>query len=235
MLDQKNKTERENTGDKFNEFIQRNRTVIFSVISIIIILFIGAIIYISVKENMDIKAAEKIDDLNRRFGDLKENIKDEESQDDVNTLLDELKIFAAKTRGFSGSKAWGIIGDIYSEKEKWMEAEEAYLNAAKIGKKTYLGPLAFFNAAAAAEEQGSLEKAIDYLTQSLSLNIEFPAAPRAQFSIGRLNEQLGNYNEAKDAYFAVINNWSDLPVWQQLANSRIIAIDVKGPNEVTEN
>ncbi|MDR0320267.1 MAG: tetratricopeptide repeat protein, partial [Treponema sp.] len=132
-----------------------------------------------------------------------------------------------KTGGYAGSKAWSIIAQIHSRKEEWQQAEETWLKAAHKGARTYLGPIALFNAAAAAEEQGKLEQAIELLEQCLAHKFEFPAAPRAQFSIGRLNEQLGNTGAAMEAYRIVLINWADMPVWQQLARSRITALEIQ--------
>ena len=228
MLDQKNKTENVNLGDSINEFIQRNRKAIFFLSCAIVIAFIGVIVFISVKSNIDKKAAVKIEELNTRFDELKNDFAQEDSNEEVDALIADLEAFAAGARGFPGSKAWTLIAEIHSDRKDWALAEEAFINAGRVGEKTYLGPIAYFNAAAAAEEQGRIEEAISLLHQCLSLKIEFPAAPRAQFSIGRLNEQLENYEEALVAYRAVLINFNDTPIWQQLANSRITAIEVNG-------
>jgi len=227
MQDQ-NKTEKANeaAGDRVNDFIQRNRKVIFSVTGIILITFIGLVIFLSVKENMDVKAAEKLEDLNRRYNEISFQIGEEDSNADVSSLLAELVEFAEKTKGLSGSKAWSLAAAIHSGREEWHEAEDAFLKAAKTGDRTYLGPVSLFNAAAAAEEQGKLDQAISLLQECLAHKMEFPAAPRAQFSIGRLNEQLGKNTDAIEAYRAVLINWPDMPVWPQLARSRIIAIEI---------
>jgi len=57
---QNEKQEKENTTDKINDFIQRNRKMIFAIFSIIIILFIGAVVYLAVKDNVDKKTIVKI-------------------------------------------------------------------------------------------------------------------------------------------------------------------------------
>jgi len=226
MQEQKSKNEKVSFGDGINEFIQRNRKIIFIITGIIIILFIGSLIFVSVKERADIKSAERIEELNRRFDELKPGLNDEFFTEDVNSFLAELETFASKARGYSGSKAWLLAGDIYYTREDWSLAEQAFLNAANIGKKTYLGPIAYSNAAAAAEESGNPELAIEYLILSLALNIEFPGAPRAQFSIGRLNEQTGNIPAAIEAYREVLIKWSD-SAWHQLAYSRIISLEIE--------
>ena len=217
----------ENFKDQINDFIQRNRIAIFSVVGILVFLFIGAVIFIAVSDNLYKKSVVKIEELTQKYDELRFYVNDDYFTDDVNSLILELETFAAKTKGFPGSKAWSLAADIYANREDWSKAEEAFINSARTGNKTYLGPLSLFNAAAAAEEQGKLEQAIDLLQQCVSHVFEFPSAPRAQFSIGRLYEQLGNNSEAIAAYREVLINWPEMPVWHQLARSRIIAIEIQ--------
>jgi hypothetical protein len=54
----------------------------------------------------------------------------------------------------------------------------------------------------------------------------FPAAPRAQFSIGRLYETQANLVDALFAYQILVNNWPGDQVWVSLANSRILFLTV---------
>jgi len=224
--DNKPKSENTNLGDSINEFIQKNRKAIFTAVGIIIILFLGAIIYVSVKSSLEKNASVTLEELTMKFEDQKANINNEENIDDINALLAELETFAGKIGGFTGGKAWSLAADIYAIRKDWVKAEDAYVKAAGKGKNIYLGPIAFFNAAAAAEEQGKLEQALDYLQQSVSLKVEFPSAPRAQFAIGRLNEALERFSDATDAYREILIKWPEMAEWQNLARSRIIAIEV---------
>jgi len=59
----------------------------------------------------------------------------------------------------------------------------------------------------------------------------FPAAPRAQFSVGRLRESLNEDEKAIEAYRAVISSWPNDQVWTNLARSRIIALEIKTGSE----
>lgn len=218
--------EKVNFKDIVNDFIQRNRKVIFSITGAIVLLFAGSLVFIAVRENMNRKAIEQLEELNTRFDELRFLMTDDYYKDDIDDLLADLETFAKKNSGFPGSKGWSIIGNIYSLKEDWSMAEHAFLEAARVGNRTYLAPLSLFNAAAAAEEQGNYELAISLLQQSIAHRFEFPAAARAQFSIGRLNEQLGNNSGAIEAYREVLINYQDMPVWQQLARSRIISLEI---------
>jgi len=219
--------EKNNLGDKINDFVQNNRKVIFILFGALFVLFAGTVAYFSISEHLNSKAILEVEELNSRFESMPLFTEENYFLEEVDILLADLETFAASKSGFPGSKAWSIIGHIYSARKDWVLAENAWLNAAKKGNKTYLAPIALFNAAASVEEQGRPEEAIELLKQCLSHRFEFPAAPRAQFSIGRLYEQLGNYPEALDAYRAVLINWSEMPVWQHLARSRIAAIEIR--------
>jgi tetratricopeptide (TPR) repeat protein len=215
-----------NIGEKINEFIQRNRKGIFIFLGLFVFMFIGLIVFLSLQDNFRKKAISEVEELNQRFNELRFNIGDGYNSD-VETLLAELNVFANNRRGFAGSRAWAIIAQIYSSREEWQKAEDAWLNSARVGARTYLGPIALFNAAVAAEEQGKLEQAIIHLENCIAHPFEFPASPRAQFAIGRLHEQMHNYSAAIEAYRAVLINWQDTPVWPNLARSKIIDIEIR--------
>jgi len=214
----------EETEDQFSEFIRKHRKGIYTVMGTIIILFVGLIVYLSLNSYFQKKATDEVEELNNKYAELRFLLADEHYKDDVNALLEKLDPLKGKS-GYPGARAWTIIAHIYSSREEWPKAEEAWRNAAKTGKKTYLAPAAFFNAAAAAENQGKIEDAIMLLEKSITYKFDFPAAPHAQFSIGRLYEQLGNIPAAAAAYRAVLVNWPNIETWANLAQSRIIAIE----------
>jgi len=227
--------EKENFGEKINNFVQKNRKGIFAVFGLFILLFIGLIVYFLVSDHLNKQAIAEVEILNEEFEKLRFGLSDDYYAGEVNALLAKLEDFTGNKKGFAESKAWSMIGHIHSAKKQWRQAEEAWVKSADTGARTYLGPIAFFNAAACAEEQGKIEQAIEYLQQSISHRFEFPDAPRAQFNIGRLYEQLGNYAEALTAYRAVLINYSwessdsnqNMLIWQNLARNQIIKLETR--------
>ncbi|MCL2809332.1 MAG: tetratricopeptide repeat protein [Treponema sp.] len=228
------KVEKENFGEKINNFVQKNRKGIFVVFGLFIVLFVGFIVYFLVSDHLNKQAIAEVEILNEEFEKLRFGLFDDYYANEVNILLSKMEVFAGNNKGFAGSKAWSNVGHIYSARKQWNQAEEAWVKSAEIGVKTYLGPIAYFNAAICAEEQGKLEKAIEYLRQSISHKFEFPDAPRAQFNIGRLYEQLGNYPEALAEYRAVLINYpwdrqetisQNMLIWQNLARNQIIKLE----------
>ena len=231
-----NNDQNEKAGDKINDFVQKNRKAIFMILGIIVFLLAGSVVVLSVSDVFRKKAIAEVEELSRRYEDLRHEITSEshEGHDhgdgsvdvDVETLLNDLNTFAKSKSGFAGGKAWSIIAQIHSDKKEWPAAEDAWLKAAKAASKTYLGPISFFSGAVAAEEQGKWEQAVELYEKSISLPVEFPAAPHAQFSIGRLYEdKLNNIPAAIEAYRLVLIKWPNITTWVNLANSRIIALE----------
>jgi len=216
-----------NASEKINEFIQKNRAPIFITAASLLAILVAVIVTLSFMEVFRVKAVAAAEDLSARYEKMLPSVTEEYMADDVASFIEELSAFAKKNSGYAGARAGLLIGGIYSEKKEWAEAEAAFAAAAKTAGKTYLAPVAWFNAAAAAEEQGRHTEAIEYYTSCLAAQAVFPSAPRAQFSVGRLHETLNENDKAVEAYRAVISGWPYDQIWTNLARSRIIAIQVK--------
>jgi tetratricopeptide (TPR) repeat protein len=228
-----NNNENENKGDKINAFIQRNRKIIFMSLGIIVFLLAGSVAVLAISDVLRKKAIADIGELTKRYDTLHQGITDDFSNDDeskapdTEALLEDLNNFAKGKSGYAGGKAWSIIAQIHRDKKEWPQAEDAWLNAAKASIKTYLGPVSLYNAAIAAEEQGKKKQAIEHFEKSLSVPVEFPAAPHAQFAVGRLYEEMDDFPAAIEAYRLVLNKWPNITTWVNMANSRIIALETR--------
>jgi tetratricopeptide (TPR) repeat protein len=213
--------------EKITDFIQKNRIGIFIFGGLLFAFVVGFIVFLYIQDLTNKNAIAESEILSERFETLRWHLEDENYSDEVNALFSELESFAKKNRGLAASRVYSFLARIHSARGDWALCEEAWLKAAQIGDKTYMAPIAFFNAGAAAEEQGNIEKAIEYLKKSIEHPFEFPAAPRAQFNIGRLYQQSGNKQAAIEAYRVVLIDWQNIPVWQHLARSAIIALEIE--------
>jgi len=222
-----NENNSSNISDKVIDFLQKNRKNILICACVIVVLFIGFTVFVTLQDVFHKKALLEIDELTSRFDEVRPLMADDAYSADLDKLLSDLDVFAKNRNGYPASKAWSIIAQIHSSRKDWPKSKDAWLNAAKTGNKTYLAPISLFNAAAAAEEEGNIEQAIELLGKCIAHPFEFPSAPRAQFNIGRLYEKQNNYPAAVEAYRAVLTNWKDIPIWQHLARSRIAEISVK--------
>lgn len=222
-----NENKKTDIGERLIEFIEKYRKVILVSIGVLVVAFVALVVFISLHDVFQKKAIVEVEELSARFDELRFLMEDENYTADIDTMLTDLNKFVKNKSGYAGSKAWSMIAQIYSVRKDWQSSHDAWLNAAKTGNKTYLAPISLFNAAVAAEEQGNLNEAIELLEKCISHPFEFPAAPRAQFAIGRLYEKQDNYTAAIEAYRTVLANWQDVPVWQHLARSRITAITIR--------
>jgi tetratricopeptide (TPR) repeat protein len=222
-----NTDQKTSIGEKVNEFVQKNRKSIYISVGTVILLLLAGIATLSLMDFLRNSAISKVEDFTSRYERLRFSITADPPSSEVVTLLADIEAFARKNSGYAGGKAWSLIGIIRGEQKDWPQAEIAWAASAKAAKKTYLGPLALFNAGAAAEEQGKTKEAIEYYTSSLTSTVIFPAAPRAQFAIGRLRESLNENAEAIEAYNAVISGWPYDQTWVNLAHSRIIFLEAK--------
>jgi tetratricopeptide (TPR) repeat protein len=185
----------------------------------------GFIAVTAIRSSLQTKALTQVEELNRRYETLRFDIKEESKATDVQALLDDLSSFAQKQSGYAAARAYTLSANIYMDQARWDEAFTAWDKAASASAETYLQPVAFYNGAVAAEEQGNTAQAIELYTKAASA-ADFPAASRSQFAIGRLQEANGK-DAALEAYKSLLSKWPDDQVWGNLAQSRIIALSSK--------
>jgi len=220
-------------SEKFNErigdLIQKNRTQLLAAVTAIVLVFAAFIIVSVVKEKTQSNALSRVDSLNRRYEVIKASISDGEDLDvsrqlELGVLLVELTEFENKNSGFAAARAYSINASINMDQKNWETAEEKWLKAAEAAPKSYLAPISIYNAAVAAEEQGNIESAIAYYSRAAGFGDSFPAAARAQFSVGRLEESRNNRESAIEAYRNLVAKWPNEPVWPNLAQNRLLVL-----------
>jgi tetratricopeptide (TPR) repeat protein len=138
--------------------------------------------------------------------------------------LAEITEFENHNSGLAAARAYSISANIYTDQKNWRLAEEKWLKAAEAAPKSYLAPIAIYNAAVAAEEQENIETAIAYYSRAAGYGDSFPASARAQFSVGRLEESRSNRDSAIAAYRNLLAKWPNEPVWPNLAQNRLLVL-----------
>jgi tetratricopeptide (TPR) repeat protein len=108
--------------------------------------------------------------------------------------------------------------------KNWISAEIKWVKAAEAAARSYLAPIAIYNAAVAAEEQGNIETAIAHYSRAAGFGDSFASAARAQFSVGRLEESRSNKDSAITAYKILLARWPNDPVWPNLAQNRLLIL-----------
>ena len=213
--------------ERLNDFIQKNRINLLVGLIAILVILAGVVIFMTVGDKMKAASFSKISAFDRRYEELRPFIGSDEAeavskQADVTALLDELNAFARKNSGFVAARAYYTSANIFWDEKNWPEAEIAWNSCAEAAGKSYLAPIALFNAASAAEEQGNIDTAIAFLNRAMDYGNEFPAAAKAQFSIGRLEESRNNRSAAIEAYNTLLGKWPGDQIWANLAQSRLI-------------
>jgi tetratricopeptide (TPR) repeat protein len=224
MANTEQKAEKLNMSELVVDGIQKHRKIIIIGGILIVVLLVGTVIGLSVRETMTVKAIRTVEAFNDRYEELRFDINESAKGEEVKTLLDEISAYAAKAHGYSGVRAFMLAASIHADRKNWQEAEDAWIQAAKKGGKTYLVPVALFNSAVAAEERGDIEGAIAHYTEALVYADSFPQAAKAQFAIGRLREEQKDTETALEAYRTLIEKWPGETIWTNLANNRIIAL-----------
>jgi tetratricopeptide (TPR) repeat protein len=211
--------------ERINGFLRDNRRKIFiclGIATVALAAFVGAV---AVRDTLREGAISRVEDFTRRYEEIRFTITDESNAEKAAALAADLSAFASKNSGYPGSRAYALLAGIHGDKKEWAEAERAWQNAAKKAGESYLAPVALFNAAVAAEEQGKTAEAVALYAECLALSESFPSSPRAQFAIGRLEEKQGNKENALEAYRTLRTKWPNDTLWRNLAQSRIIGIE----------
>ena len=214
-----------------NDFVQKNRKILFIALIAIIAALATFITIVTVRENLQEKALSQVDEFGRRYEAVRiDNYGDTDDpylvsrMGEIVVLLVNIESFAARHSGFAAARAYSLAANIHWDQGNLDEAERAWLDAAKAAGKNYLAPVSLYNAAVSAEERGDIETAITHYKRALEYGNIFPSAVRAQFSIGRLEESRNRKDAAIEAYRNVLSNWPTDPLWSSLAQSRILAL-----------
>lgn len=208
------KTEKtENTSEKVNEFMTKNRKVIIIVCAVVVVAAAAAGIVATVLGSIQKKNLAAIDVIEYKY------------TSDANTAetLEAIEAYTAKA-GVSGVRANMLKAGVLFEESKFAEAAEAYLKAAELSKANYTGAYCYYNAATCFDEASDYAKAAEFYQKSIDAKVD--VAPHAYFNLGRVQESLNNKEAALAAYQAIIDNFPG-DNWNLLAHSRIIALNAE--------
>jgi hypothetical protein len=220
-----NAHEKISINERINDFFSVHRRKIVICLAGIVVLAAGFIAHSVINETLNKRSAAALEEFNRRYEALRFDISEPAKEEEVKALLDDLVKFAEGGKGYAKGRAWSLAAAIHADRKEWAEAGELWLGAAEAAAKTYLEPISLFQAAVAAEWREDTAAAIDLYTRCASSK-DFPAAARARFSIGRLEESRNNTDAALEAYRGV-SAYTGETVWINLAQSRIIHLETK--------
>jgi tetratricopeptide (TPR) repeat protein len=217
--------EKSNTSEKIVIFVQNKRKLLLISFGVVLAAAACVIAFLSIADVLRKNAIAVVSELGGRYEVLRLDIASESKAEELDALVEDLNVFVRKNWGLAGGTGWALIASIHDDKKEWAEAEQAWNKAAATARKTYFEPAALFHAGMAAEEQGNIEDAVRYFEKSASFS--FPAAARAQFTVGRLEEQRNKTEAALEAYRTLVSKFTAETTWVNLARTRIIALQLK--------
>ena len=223
------KEEKLSFSDKLGKWILKNRVVLISILAVIFVAgVVGAIAFSVAAKNTEKKFAN-LYDLTTEYNAVVEDLdfSDEEKFAESQVILaDVLSIADANAKNSVGIRAYMLAAEIQFANKDYANAAASWENAANANLKVYTAPLSFYNAAVCYEELGNYDAAIASLKKAIESD-DFALKAKAIFNLGRLEETIGNYAAAADAYNDIVENYSSLEVFN-FAKSRLIYLKEQG-------
>ncbi|MGI5088658.1 tetratricopeptide repeat protein [Treponema vincentii] len=212
-------------SERCGQFLTRHRKPIVIILGAICAVVAIALIASSLTARAAKKASIETETIISEWMDLRnKNAEDMTAKEDA--LAEKLeKQAAANGRSYAAFRAYTTLGEIYVLRKDWEKALTFYQKAGEAQQKSYTAGIAYFNAAACADELQQHDKALELYTLSGSYD-DFPLKPRALFNIGRLEESLAHSDKAIEAYTKLTELYPDND-WALLAKSRIIALSIQ--------
>ena len=212
-------------SERCGQFLTQHRKPIVIILGAICIAVAGALVASSFTTRAAKQASTETEALISEWTDLRnKNAEDMTAKEDA--LVEKLeKQAAANGSTYAGFRAYTTLGEIFVLRKDWEKALAFYQKAGAALPKAYTAGIAYFNAAACADELQQYEKALELYILSASYD-DFPLKPRALFNIGRLEESLAHPDKAIEAYTKLTESYPDNG-WTLLAKSRIIALSIQ--------
>ena len=212
-------------SERCRQFLTQHRKPIVIILGAICIAVAGALVASSFTTRAAKQASTETEALISEWTDLRnKNAEDMTAKEDA--LAEKLeKQAAANGSTYAAFRAYTTLGEISVLRKDWEKALAFYQKAGEALPKAYTAGIAYFNAAACADELQQYEKALELYTLSAASE-DFPLKPRALFNIGRLEESLAHPDKAIEAYTKLTESYPDND-WTLLAKSRIIALSIQ--------
>jgi tetratricopeptide (TPR) repeat protein len=224
-------------ADRLSTFLSRYRRLLLVIGALVVIGVLGAVLAYQVHENRMEQAAREAELLRadwREWSRVNPATADDEElavrarveeriRDRADTIIDDF------SRSYGALSALQILADLAWEQEQYEDVLAHSLRIIDRFPNSHLAGTALANAAAAAEEMGEPEKALEYLRRIAEGEGGAPTAekPRALFNLGRLSEQLEEPREALRYYNQLVDEHPG-GSWTNLGRNRIIWLTSQG-------
>ncbi len=222
-------TETKSFYASFSDFLRKYRIAVIGAFAALIVAAAALAIFSAVNDKAAEASMGKAETLIDGYSAyISETDEAKKAELEASIAASVKEITAKWPRLFAAQRALTISARIYESKKDWASAEREWLAAAQAVPTSYLAPIALQNAAAAAEEQGSAERAIEHYKAVIEKYGDTAIGlPHAHFSIARLSEGIKDYAGAMESYQRIVSTWPDSD-WTKLSMDRIIALKSRG-------
>ncbi len=164
------------------------------------------------------RAEDRYEEWGAAEGDDRESIEAE-----IMSTLDD--VISDYSRLYSAQRALFVRGRMHLEEERWEEAADDFRTLSERFPNSHLALIALSNKAVAWEQSGNLERALEtYIDLSEERDARNPLRARALFSAGRLKEQLGDEDAAREHYNTLVSEYAESE-WTKPARNRILVLE----------
>ena len=219
--------EEQTTSSKLAGVIEKNKKAFITVLIVIICLLAGYIVFAAINNKAKDKALQTLDEISYEMTKDSSELTDAELDARIAAALDKAAALTKKG-GIVGARANMFCADISFRAENYDASANYWLEAAAKAKKTYIAPLAYFNAAVCYENLGKTDLAAENYKLAAD-DEEFVMRAHAIFSYGRVLESKGDYAGAIAAYNDVNDKFASSS-WANLAKTRLISLKNEGKN-----
>jgi TolA-binding protein len=232
QVQQQQQPEQEGVGRRIAaalaRFVSRFRIALWAILGVALVFLVGYFAWSEITRRQSTDATLKAEQAEKLYDTWlaeADAAKKESIQKDLLGRLDGL--VARPGRLYGTQRALLLRASLRFELKSWDEAAADYRELARRFPRSYLAPIALFDAGTSLEEKGDRDGAAALYRDLVTRWKETSVTPRALFALGRLAEEAGTWDEAKSRYEQLDAEWPSSG-WTMFAKNRLIALKVAG-------
>ncbi|MBN2737902.1 MAG: tetratricopeptide repeat protein [Spirochaetales bacterium] len=224
----KEKSSKEKMMDKVANFFQNNRTVIWIILGVIVVVMIGFIVMNQITMSTNSAALDKLNDVRENYNNWYTESDKEKKQSIESDILEQLTaIISDYSNTYAALKSLQMRADIYYANKEYETAAKDYLKIYTSFPKSDLASVAMYNQAICYEELKEYAKANDLFAKVMEKYPESAEAPKSAYAVCRILVKQEE-NSLADEYFTKIEDKYASSDWQKIAQNLRIELKAKG-------
>lgn len=213
-------------------FLTRYRTVLVTTLVVAAVAVVALVIVLTVQSNRSEQALERVETLQEQYRDWSAEGEAAEEGAAVDGFSEiesaAISLIDDYPNTYASVRARMILAEGAFLLEDWQSAAQHFGMVADAVDGTYLGTVARMAAAISLENAGDTDGALaGFRAVAASEDLGYGFAPRALFSVGRIEESRDEIVAASEAYQSLIDDYPTSS-WTNMARNRIITLTVEG-------